>query len=1241
MEGPSRSNATAIPAPASCMCLTMPSRASAGTGSSHGSESRSSHLDKHVHLTNCIHLRNRFHVQRHKMTVEARHHLSAGGVAAAGLPLMRELTALSRTRSLRDPSTSSILKSPLMKGSSPGARKLEQALRGKDKSTVATDQQQEHRNDSQTGSSNFEANRGGESYKSAAVSEDQDPLTKVTKRNRKVHQDRSSLGSHGSGSLSRKIVTQLQQQQQTLATNVQGQSPSPLSLGVYDDPSILLKFAAGPAAPRRKSKNNSFESDPEASAEDEVEEKQQVQKVNARSRSHSPLLSSRDISNKSRSPVVSREIANTRAFSFPDPGQQHYHYTGTNEDELECSQEPKHGCGIPWNWSRLGQKPKGKGFLDSTGKMLRPEVLARRKAGEHTLSRSQSESGRELATAMFQQDCLSYSSAGNSDAEALPLLTEPEASVSGDVAASSVEVDSDNVVAARGELNPRGILAPKGRSQVTTEALQARLRERLAWISERRVVEGGGSDFRQNKSLSYKYRPKTFRDMVGQNVVMQSLANAVLRGRIVSLYLFQGPRGTGKSSAARVFAAALNCLSSEELRPCGLCRECVALNLGKSLDVREFDASRFNGLGSVKELLEVAILPPSSGRYRLSVVDEVHTLTAESWNFFLKGMEELPGNSIVILITSNPEQLPRTLGSRCQKYPFTKLKDPDIISRLQKLATKENIDIEIEALELIASRSNGSLRDAEMTLDQLGLLGQVVTLSTLQELVGLLPDDKLMDLLDFALSGDTVSTVKSVRNLLESGVEPLALMSQLATLITDMLAGSYKPVLTQRKRRFFHKITLSKEDLERLRQALKILSEAEKQVRASSDQTTWLTAAILQFAPDRAYIFPASSSGSSATQSLVGNDTSEKETIESDSGALKQGWEPEHEHFENPVDDTAVFAKPEVPWANKSLSTVPEARIHPYVQTASTNDGHDTCAFDQKRLDDVWQKALKNSRSKSLKHLLRHGKLISLSMQEVQATVEIEFQHSKQKAKAEKSRSRISHAFQSSLGCPVEVQIKLASKLLEHDKKRVSLHPLRGDHLHRKPGFGVKRDGETSPSQHSQQRPQGIEEERLETAWARQSTPSITPSDPSYYSAGKEWSSAPPGRAPLGLVIQRQGPTLANLSERESHSQASQYDLKFQKVRHLGPEVLTPREAGFEHANLRLESRTKSNRRLLCCWRSSPRSDEEKRRRKEEKKAAKQRRRRRRRACFFMRIVPCAGSHGCKSLCAFTRQHAA
>ncbi|QCE14923.1 DNA polymerase III subunit gamma/tau [Vigna unguiculata] len=478
---------------------------------------------------------------------------------------------------------------------------------------------------------------------------------------------------------------------------------------------------------------------------------------------------------------------------------------------------------------------------------------------------------------------------------------------------------------------------------------------------------GSGLNLETPRSLSMKFRPKTFSDLVGQNVVARSLLGAISRGRITSFYLFYGPRGTGKTSASRIFAAALNCLSFEEQRPCGLCRECIVFFSGRSKDFKEVDSVRINRSDQVKSLVKSASTPPVSSRFKVFIIDECQLLNGETWASISNSLDNLSQHVVFVMITPDLDKLPRSVVSRAQRYHFAKVKDADIVCRLQSICGEEGLDFEQEALDFIAAKSCGSVRDAEMMLDQMSLLGKKINISLAYELTGIVSDDELLDLLDLAFSSDTSNTVIRARELMRSRIDPLQLVSQLANLIMDILAGKCEKGGSEVRSRFHRKYT-SEADLQKLSNALKILSETEKQLRISKNQTTWFTVALLQLS-------------SVDYQSVDANDT--KFSIR---GACNGGQNLEH-------------------FANKSYRLgVPE-------------DHKGT-------LDSIWYKATEMCHSSQLKTFLRKkGKLSSLHVDRSLAIAELEFQHSHHVSKAEKSWKMIASSLQFILGCNVELRI--------------------------------------------------------------------------------------------------------------------------------------------------------------------------------------------------------------------------
>ncbi|KAK1270518.1 hypothetical protein QJS04_geneDACA004221 [Acorus gramineus] len=489
------------------------------------------------------------------------------------------------------------------------------------------------------------------------------------------------------------------------------------------------------------------------------------------------------------------------------------------------------------------------------------------------------------------------------------------------------------------------------------------------------------------RSLSQKYRPRSFNELIGQRVVAQSLSSAVLKGKVAPIYLFHGAEGTGKTSTARIFAAALNCLSHDENRPCRFCRECSLFFSGRSRDVKELDASRINRTDRIKALLKSASLVPFSSRFKVFVIDECQFLRGEAWAAILNSLDELPQHVAFVMITSEFDKLPRNVASRCQRYHFSKIKGIDMVVRLQKICLDENLEFDEVALELVATKSNGSLRDAETMLDQLSLLGKKISVSLVYELIGVVSDDDLLDLLDLALSSDTTNTVKRARELMRSRVDPMQLIAQLANLIMDILAGRCQAGDSEVGRKFFGQHNFAEVGLPKLRNALKVLSDTEKQLRASKNQATWLTVALLQF------------SNSDSSQA----DANELKICPKNSYSREDGF--------------------------RSSSSV-ESLKHPIHSECNYNGPH--CERRQNEMDGklgiIWQRTADICNSNSLKNFLqKEGTLSAIYINQGLAIAEIEFCHPDHVSRAEKSWKLIASALQHVLGCNVEIRIHLSS----------------------------------------------------------------------------------------------------------------------------------------------------------------------------------------------------------------------
>uniref|UniRef100_A0A452ZMD3 Uncharacterized protein n=1 Tax=Aegilops tauschii subsp. strangulata TaxID=200361 RepID=A0A452ZMD3_AEGTS len=653
-----------------------------------------------------------------------------------------------------------------------------------------------------------------------------------------------------------------------------------------------------------------------------------------------------------------------------------------NSPRPQASQDSRNVCGIPWNWSRLHHRSKS--ILDMAGRSLscglsdpKSAAAARRSLAAASAASCGAYADGSRSHPHFPVTARLTSST-SSDSDSLPLLAE--GARNGGIRAISRSFS--------GELGIFSNQSSELDSDLMSEA--------------RSGQKSRGSQRGRHRSLTQKYAPRTFKDVVGQSLVVQALSNAILKRKIGSVYVFYGPHGTGKTSCARVFAKALNCHSPEHPKPCDTCASCIAHNLGKSRSLVEIGPVGNIDLDSIVDILDNVMLSPLPAHHRVFIVDDCNTLPPDTWSVISKVVERAPRRVVFVLISPNLD-LPHIIMSRCQKFFFPKLKECDIVNTLQWICTSDGLDVDRDALKLIASRSDGSLRDAEMTLDQLSLLGQRITMPLVQELAGLVSDDKLVNLLDLALSADTANTVKALRDITETGVEPLSLMSQLATIITDILAGTYTFAQERIRRKFFKRPTLSKEDMEKLRQALKTLSEAEKQLRVSNDKMTWLTAALLQLAPDKQYVLPSSSTSTSFNQGLP---TYPDGDIARNSGP--------HGH---------VTAN-NYHGGRRLREHTPDGHM---LSTSATrmNEGSKCSKTDNEM---IWQAVLENVQSDSLRKMMaKEGRVISVSLGTA-PTVQLMFSSRVNKSKAEKSRGQILQAFESVLSSAIILEIRYESK---------------------------------------------------------------------------------------------------------------------------------------------------------------------------------------------------------------------
>ena len=288
-----------------------------------------------------------------------------------------------------------------------------------------------------------------------------------------------------------------------------------------------------------------------------------------------------------------------------------------------------------------------------------------------------------------------------------------------------------------------------------------------------------------------KYRPDSFEDLIGQDNIVKTLKNSIVRGKLAHAYLFCGPRGVGKTSAARIFAKTINCSSpTADMEPCGQCESCVSFQEGRSYCIHELDAASNNGVEDIKTLMDQVQIPPQVGKYSVYIIDEVHMLTQSAFNAFLKTLEEPPAHAIFILATTEKHKILPTILSRCQTYDFNRISIPDIVRNLRDIATKENINIDDESLHIIARKADGAMRDALTIFDQtVAFCGTDVKYENVIRNLNVLDYEHCFHLTDAMLANDYGSALLEFDNVLSKGFNALYFVASLSTHFRNLMVA--------------------------------------------------------------------------------------------------------------------------------------------------------------------------------------------------------------------------------------------------------------------------------------------------------------------------------------------------------------------------------------------------------------------------------------------------------------------
>ncbi len=353
--------------------------------------------------------------------------------------------------------------------------------------------------------------------------------------------------------------------------------------------------------------------------------------------------------------------------------------------------------------------------------------------------------------------------------------------------------------------------------------------------------------------LFRKYRPQSFDDVVGQKSLVKALSNAIELNRIANAYLFCGPRGTGKTSTARIFAKSLNCVEGPTLKPCQKCASCIDITNASGLDVIEIDAASNRGIQDAKDLISRVQYAPINGKYKIFIIDEVHMLSNDAFNALLKTFEEPPENVIFILATTEPHKVLETIVSRCQRFDLKRITTDDIVKRLREISDIENIKITDEALFTIANNVSGGLRDSLALLDQVSILGvkDEISKDLIEELLGKINFDTLLNLLKDIYSESFESALITINEIYSKGSEPRNLAENFIEFLRNIVL-----ILNSKQKESIKKISSLTDDnikkacdlnfdKDKIIKILDTIIEYYKEIKISTNPYLWMELAAI------------------------------------------------------------------------------------------------------------------------------------------------------------------------------------------------------------------------------------------------------------------------------------------------------------------------------------------------------------------------------------------------------------